>query len=106
MFDTYEVAVQLATSVRGCVEAIERFDRDLADQLRRAASSIVLNVAEGSRSAKGNKQKHFAIAHGSATEVKAALQLACAWGWIDESRIPHVLLDRQFALLWRLTHPK
>jgi len=79
MFIAYEVSIQLVTSLREVVPIIERFDRDLADQMRRAASSVVLNLAEGSRSSKGNKQRHFAIAHGSASEVKAALELARAW---------------------------
>jgi four helix bundle protein len=106
MFISYEVSVQVVASLREIVPIVERSDRDLADQMRRAASSVVLNLAEGQRSAKGNKQKHYAIAHGSANEVKAALEVACAWGWIEEARVPRELLDRLLALLWRLTHPK
>jgi four helix bundle protein len=106
MFIAYEVSVQLVTSLRELVPLIERSDRDLADQMRRAASSVVLNLAEGQRSAKGNKQKHYAIAHGSANEVKASLELARAWGWIDEAKQPAAVLDRLLALLWRLTHPR
>ena len=106
MFIAYEVSVQLVTSLRELVPLIERSDSDLADQIRRAASSVVLNLAEGSRSAKGNKHKHFAIAHGSASEVKAGLELARAWGWLDEAHESRELLDRLLALLWRLTHPK
>jgi four helix bundle protein len=106
MFIAYEVSVQLITSLRELVPLIERSDRDLADQMRRAASSVVLNLAEGQRSAKGNKQKHYAIAHGSANEVKAALDVAQAWGWIDDARAPRETLDRLLAILWRLTHSR
>lgn len=106
MFIAYEVSIQLVTSLREVVPVVERFDRDLAAQMRRAASSVVLNLAEGSRSAKGNKQRHFAIAHGSAGEVKAALELAKAWGWIDDARAPREILDRLLALIRRLTHPR
>jgi four helix bundle protein len=106
MFMAYEVSVQLVTSLREVVPSVERFDRDLGDQLRRAATSVVLNLAEGSRSAKGNKQKHFSIAHGSASEVKAALEIARAWGWIDEANEQRAILDRLLAILWRLTHPR
>ncbi|HEX5063251.1 MAG TPA: four helix bundle protein, partial [Kofleriaceae bacterium] len=88
------------------VPIIERSDRELGDQVRRAASSIVLNLAEGQRSAKGNKHKHYSIAHGSANEVKAALDVACAWGWIGEAHEPQRILDRLLAILWRLTHPR
>ena len=106
MFIAYEVSIELVTSLREVAPTIERFDRDLADQMRRAASSVVLNLVEGSRSAKGNKQRHFAIAHGSASEVKAALELARAWGWIGEASAPQKILDRLLALIWRLTHPR
>lgn len=106
MFIAYEVSVQLVDSLRPLVPVIERNDRDLADQLRRAASSVVLNLAEGQRSAKGNKHKHYAIAHGSANEVKAALELARAWGWSSETEAPRAILDRLLALLWRLTHAR
>ena len=106
MFIAYEVALELVTTLRPLVPLIERHDRDLADQLRRAASSIVLNLAEGNQSAKGNRQKHFAIAHGSASEVRAALQTAVAWSWIDADVAAPVVLDRLMALLWRLRHPR
>jgi len=87
------------------VPAIERKDRSLADQIRRAASSVSLNLAEGERSAKGNKQKHYSIAHGSANEVRAALFVARAWGvWIEPNERALSILDRLLALLWRLTH--
>jgi four helix bundle protein len=106
MFIACEVSVQLVESLRDVVPLVERSDRDLADQLRRAASSVVLNLAEGQRSAKGNRHKHHALAHGSANEVKAALELACAWGWIGQVDAPREILDRLLALLWRLTHPR
>ena len=49
MFDTYEVAKQLVVRLHAVVPALQREDRDLADQLKRAASSVVLNLAEGQR---------------------------------------------------------
>jgi four helix bundle protein len=104
MLVAQEVAVELITVIRPIVPIIANQDRDLADQLRRAASSVVLNLAEGTESAKGNRQKHFAIAHGSASEVRAALQTAVAWGWIDESMSAPAVLDRLMKLLWGLTH--
>ena len=105
MFIAYEVSLELITALRPIVPVIAREDRDLADQLKRAASSIVLNLAEGNMSAKGNRQKHFAIAHGSANEVRAALQTAVAWGWMEPSGPALAVLDRLMALLWRLRHP-
>ena len=106
MFIAYEVSLEVITSLRGVVSQIERHDRDLADQIRRAASSVALNLMEGQRLTKGNKPKHYAIAHGSANEVKGGLQTAIAWGWIEDASEPLSRLDRLLALLWRLTHPR
>ena len=98
--------MEVITSLRTVVPLIERHDRDLADQLKRAASSVVLNLAEGQRLTKGNKPKHYAIAHGSANEVRAALQTATAWGWLEDPHEALANVDRLLALLWRLTHPR
>ena len=106
MFDTYEVSVLLNRSVKTIVEKLKGRSAELADQLHRAAMSVTLNVAEGSRSSDGNKKRHFAIAQGSANEVKACIDLAEIWGWIDDTREVRELLDRQLALLWSLTHPR
>jgi len=106
MFIAYEVSLEVITSLRSVVPLIERQDRDLADQLKRAASSVALNLAEGQRLTKGNKPKHYAIAHGSANEVRAALQTALAWGWLEDASEALAKVDRLLALLWRLTHPR
>ena len=106
MFIAYEVSLDVIRSLRTIVPQIERHDRDLADQLRRAASSVSLNLREGQRLTKGNKPKHYTIAHGSANEVKGALETAIAWGWIEDASEPLRHLDRLLALLWRLTHPR
>jgi four helix bundle protein len=105
MFIAYEVALDVVRSLRLIVPQIERQDRDLADQIKRAASSVVLNLAEGQRLTKGNKPKHYAIAHGSANEVLAAVQTAIAWGWIEDADLQLKVLDRLLAILWRLNHP-
>ena len=106
MFDTYEVSVQLNRSVRPIVEVIRHRSAELADQLHRAAMSVTLNIAEGARSIGGNKMKHYWFAQGSANEVKACVDLAETWGWIDDTREVRGLLDRQLALLLSLTHPR
>jgi four helix bundle protein len=107
MFVALEVSYLVIKAVRPIVAIVERSHRDLADQILRAATSVSLNLAEGQRSAKGNCAKHYAIAHGSANEVKAGIQLAIALGIIgdDAGMAPLRVLDRQLALLWRLTHP-
>ena len=106
MFISYEVSLEVIRSLRTLVPQIERHDRDLADQLKRAASSVALNLAEGQRLTKGNKGKHYAIAHGSANEVRAAIETAVAWGWIEDAAPQLALVNRLLALLWRLNHPQ
>jgi len=43
------------------------------------------------------------MAHGSAGEIRGALDLADAWGWQVESAQARTLLDRELGLLWGLT---
>ena len=107
MFAALEVSYLVIKAVRPLVAIVERNNRDLADQILRAATSVSLNLAEGQRSAKGNRGTHYAIAHGSANEVKAGIRLAIALGIIEEAAAHASLrvLDRQLALLWRLNHP-
>jgi four helix bundle protein len=105
-FDAKRVMLELIESLAPVEAVIRRHDRDLADQLHRAASSTLLNIGEGSRSDKGNRHKHFSLANGSASEVKSALQLARAWGWIGSAEPQLALLDRVLAMLWQLTHKR
>ena len=55
---------------------IARHDRDLARQLRRAATSVPLNVAEGAGSGGGNRRLRYETAQGSAREVSACYDAA------------------------------
>ena len=105
-FQVYEVALEMISVLRPAVEALARWDRDLADQVRRAASSAVLNLAEGSRRWGKDRIHFYRIAAGSAAEVRAALEVARAWGVLESSAEVEALLDRLLAMLWRLAHPR
>jgi hypothetical protein len=48
-------------------------------------------------------RRFYAYAHGSASEVRAVLDLAAAWGWPISDAEARRLLDRELALLWGLT---
>ena len=108
MFIAYEVSLAVIRSLRVVLPQIERNDRDLADQIKRAASSVALNLAEGQRLTKGNKPKHYRRSRTAVrNEVRAALHTAIAWGWIDDATMSSSPeLDRLLALLWRLNHPR
>lgn len=81
---------------------IERLDSPLADQIRRAASSVALNIAEGAYSYKGNVRLRFRTAAGSANEVRSALKVAVAWGYIAKEEVRGILcqLDEIVAMVW------
>ena len=43
------------------------------------------------------------MAHGSAAEIRAALDVADAWGWKLDTSAVRPILDRELGLLWGLT---
>ena len=88
------------------VESIARKDPDLARQLRRAGTSIPLNVAEGAQRRGKDRAHSYPIAAGSAAESVEALLSAIAWDYITDADAADALahLDRERAMLWRLTH--
>ena len=55
-------------------------DAELRSQARRAAISVVLNIAEGAGLEGRAGQRHFRIARGSALETLAAYELASDLG--------------------------
>lgn len=77
-----DTIVELIREMRPAAEAIGRRDADLARQLRRALSSVALNVGEGSGSRGARRPSHYSIALGSAQEALMAIRTAEAWGYI------------------------
>ena len=91
-----EQVVGMIAQARPLIDAVQRKDRDLASQIRRALSSIGLNTAEGFGSAAGNGRVRFETARGSLYEAQAALRIAIAWGYFtNEKAVPTLAtLDR------------
>jgi len=102
-----EHAISLVELSRPLVEAVQRRDRDLASQLRRAISSISLNLAEGLGNGPGNARLRFQTALGSLREAQAGIRVAVGWGYVTraaaESTLQsmHVLGGRVFGLVRR-----
>ena len=84
----------------------------LADQWRRAASSVVLNIAEGA-SRRGAKEfrKHLDIARSSLDEVEAIIDLAVGLGYLSRDDVTRVSAVRDecgrtvFGLIRKLSTP-
>ena len=81
----YEQSMKVVRMVAGVAEAVGRHDRDLVSQLKRAASSVPLNIAEGLGNKGGNRELRFHTALGSAREVAACVDVAVAWGYVDRN---------------------
>lgn len=103
MLVAHDVALDLIRALRTVVAQLRRYSPEAADQVERAASSIVLNLAEGGRRHGRDPRRFFDMEHGSAGEIRGALDLADAWGWQIESKQARALLDRELGLLWGLT---
>src|SRR5579862_1953034 len=82
MLRIYEDMLGALKMMRGIVAAIEKRDPDLGRQLRRASSSVVLNLAEGSGSFGRVRTVRYRTALGSARESFACLRTAEAFGYI------------------------
>lgn len=77
--EVYAIARQF---VKECYFTTNQFPPDekyaLTQQIRRAALSVHLNIAEGSsRKSEAERKRFYEIARGSIIEVDAALDIAC-----------------------------
>ncbi len=104
-FQAFSLSLDVISLLRPLVERVQRHDNSLAKQLRSAASSVSLNLAE-SRGRTGRDRVHFLrIALGSAEESAACLYVARRWGYVEESDFETCLanLEHLLAILGRLT---
>ena len=102
--NVYEKARSVVRELAPLLHAIREHDRSLADQLKRAAQSVVLNIAEGRGSDAGNARARFSTACGSAKEVRAALNVASDWGYVETQMATSLdeRLDEVCAITWCL----
>ena len=72
--DVYRCSIEFVAISVEIGGAIPRGHAELRDQLRRAAFSVPLNIAEGAgRASEADGARHFAIARGSAMECVRCL---------------------------------
>ncbi len=83
-FRTYSLAVDFYRQIK-----CHKLSKNLRDQLDRAASSIVLNLAEGyGRDSRADQKRFYTIAMGSLRECQAILEIcgiegSQAWKTLD-----------------------
>jgi four helix bundle protein len=82
MLRIYGDILRILRVLRPVIEAIGQHDIDLARQVRRASTSVPLNVAEGAYSRGRNRAARYHTAAGSMNEVLAAIEVAVAVGYI------------------------
>jgi len=107
MLRIYPVVLDVVRGVATIVEQIERYDADLARQIRRAMTSVALNTAEGMGTAKGHRRLRYQTALGSAQEVLAGVEVAQAYRYVG--KVDAGLLDKMnhvIATLVKLSQPK
>jgi four helix bundle protein len=105
-FDAHTFAVELVTLLKPLVARVATHDSELAGQLRRAATSAPLNLAEGRKRVGRDRLHLWRIAAGSVAEVRSALEVSVAWGYLEgaETEEAVALCDRLGAITWRLTN--
>ena len=103
-FLALDLAHDVVRAVRAPLERIATKDRDLASQLRRAAASVPLNLAEAGGRRGADRRHCYRVAYGSQRELRACLRVACDLGYVGADDVAEVerLADRVGAMLWSL----
>ena len=99
----YRLAMEVAEELGRQVGAWPKGYGFLADQLRRASASVVLNLAEGNaRRSRRERQWFFQVSRASAAEVMACVDLMCAYALIPAAGASG--LKSRLALIGKMIH--
>src|SRR5262252_7431070 len=107
MLKIYPVILSFIEEVAPLIARIGRCDPDLARQLRRSASSVALNTAEGMYARGRQRVACYNVALREMREAHAALEVAVRFRYI--ARLPEPLLHRVAHItgtLVRLSFPR
>ena len=101
--DVYKLSQELALE---CYTTTKKFPSDekfaMVSQIRRAALSVHLNIAEGcSRKSEKERVRYYEIARGSVIEIDAAIGIAFKIGYVEMGEIEMLgeLIVKNFKLL-------
>ena len=98
--------VEMVRVVHGLAGKVAQHDRDLAQQLKRASTSVALNGSEGLHAKAGKRRSRLEDAINSARETMMALRVAGACGYLPEVQAAAAVkeVDSVIAVLWTLTY--
>jgi four helix bundle protein len=102
MLRVYAEVLEVIVSLRPIVIAFEKRDPDLARQLKRASSSVALNIAEANGSRGRNRGARFHTALGSMRETLACVEVGQAHGYVDAHPDVARRIDRICGALYTL----
>ncbi|MCX6115840.1 MAG: four helix bundle protein, partial [Proteobacteria bacterium] len=103
--EVYQKSVEFLKEVISVIRLLPNGNSDIVNQLRRAATSISLNIAEGAgKTGVADKKRYYSIARGSTLECAAIFDLLKAWNLVDQSvlKTPTSLLSSLAAMLSKL----
>ncbi|MBP6731041.1 MAG: four helix bundle protein [Chitinophagales bacterium] len=107
--DAYKVSRQLlkeSYKVTAKLPVEEKYN--LTQQIRRAALSVKLNIAEGaSRKSEAERKRYYEISRGSVIEIDAAIEAAVDLELLSEDQLTELgkSVNSAFALLSRMINP-
>ena len=92
-----------ATDFTKLLPAEERFN--MIQQIRRAALSVCLNIAEGaSRKSAAERKRYYEVARGSIIEIDAALDVSAELKYCNKENLQLLggLMQRTFSMLSKM----
>ena len=103
-FVAHELALRAAGMVFELLRKVPSGCGDLADQARRAAASVPLNLSEGAGRTGKARINHYRIAYGSVRETRTAVRLLVEVKAVDprDGLEAAEVLDRVGAMCWKL----
>ena len=101
-----DMMVEMVRVVHAAAAKVARHDRDLAQQMKRAGTSVALNGSEGVWAKAGKRRSRLEDAVNSARETMMALRLAGACGYLPtaEAEAATREVDSVIAVLWTLAY--
>jgi len=98
--------VEMVRVVHALSGKVAQHNRDLAQQMQRASTSVALNTSEGLYAKAGKRRSRLEDAVNSARETLMALRIAGACGYLQEGEASAAALEVESVIrvLWVLAY--